>query len=346
MLKRLSTEQLRLVIEGLCRASNELSGKRRICTSSVSFRDALIHACLHAGYSARFHFKTRAGSVRGYSTVPTDYRLYSQEKMERLLQDSPSHIFQPVRAKYDSWWVDYSASTSALLPAADVRYESKALQRREENQTGQSSCSSTSPAATSSASAATELADAYDLQRDGRVWCVQVLHDDHLIFAQRAHRNVDRVVTKASVPIITGNCFEYQTVYAYIQSRFYRSPEVLLGLPYNASIDMWSLGCIAAELFLGLPLFPGVTQHNQIDRVLRFLGSAHGGVASWDRAERAGQRLTVCFSLSACLRRCQPSAHGHAGPGQADSQVLQHHQASDRQTQRSARPAQPCSAGR
>ncbi|KAI8853567.1 kinase-like domain-containing protein [Chytridium lagenaria] len=45
-------------------------------------------------------------------------------------------------------------------------------------------------------------------------------------------------------------CHESQTVYTYIQSRFYRSPEVLMGLPYTSSIDMWSLGCIAAELFL------------------------------------------------------------------------------------------------
>jgi dual specificity protein kinase YAK1 len=52
-------------------------------------------------------------------------------------------------------------------------------------------------------------------------------------------------------------CFESRTVYSYIQSRFYRSPEVLLGLSYSASIDMWSFGCVAAELFLGLPLFPG-----------------------------------------------------------------------------------------
>ncbi len=46
-------------------------------------------------------------------------------------------------------------------------------------------------------------------------------------------------------------------VYSYIQSRFYRSPEVVLGTSYNVAIDMWSLGCVAAELFLGLPLFPG-----------------------------------------------------------------------------------------
>lgn len=39
----------------------------------------------------------------------------------------------------------------------------------------------------------------------------------------------------------------------YIQSRFYRAPEVLLGAPYGYAIDMWSLGCLIAELYLGEP---------------------------------------------------------------------------------------------
>ncbi|EPQ29288.1 uncharacterized protein PFL1_03043 [Pseudozyma flocculosa PF-1] len=67
-------------------------------------------------------------------------------------------------------------------------------------------------------------------------------------------------------------CHEKQTVYTYIQSRFYRSPEVLLGLPYSAAIDMWSLGCIAVELFLGLPLFPGTSEFNQVCRIVEMLG--------------------------------------------------------------------------
>jgi len=61
-------------------------------------------------------------------------------------------------------------------------------------------------------------------------------------------------------------------VYTYIQSRFYRSPEVLLGLPYSAAIDMWSLGCIVVELFLGLPLFPGSSEYNQVARITEMLG--------------------------------------------------------------------------
>lgn len=68
-------------------------------------------------------------------------------------------------------------------------------------------------------------------------------------------------------------CDERQTVYTYIQSRFYRSPEVLLGLPYSSAIDMWSLGCIVVELFLGLPLFPGSSEYNQVSRITEMLGT-------------------------------------------------------------------------
>lgn len=53
-------------------------------------------------------------------------------------------------------------------------------------------------------------------------------------------------------------------VYTYIQSRFYRSPEVILGHNYNMAIDMWSLGCILAELYTGYPLFPGESEVEQI----------------------------------------------------------------------------------
>lgn len=47
-------------------------------------------------------------------------------------------------------------------------------------------------------------------------------------------------------------CFEDEKLYSYIQSRFYRAPEVLLGSGYSTSIDIWSLGCILAELYNGI----------------------------------------------------------------------------------------------
>lgn len=49
-------------------------------------------------------------------------------------------------------------------------------------------------------------------------------------------------------------------IYQYIQSRFYRSPEVLLGMPYDLAIDMWSLGCILVEMHTGEPLFSGANE--------------------------------------------------------------------------------------
>ena len=67
-------------------------------------------------------------------------------------------------------------------------------------------------------------------------------------------------------------CFQNRTVYQYIQSRFYRAPEVILGIPYGQPIDMWSFGCIVAELYTGLPLFPGENETEQLDCIMEVLG--------------------------------------------------------------------------
>ncbi|GAM91474.1 hypothetical protein ANO11243_095250 [Dothideomycetidae sp. 11243] len=49
-------------------------------------------------------------------------------------------------------------------------------------------------------------------------------------------------------------------------------PENILLKKYSAAIDMWSLGCIVVELFLGLPLFPGSSEYNQVSRITEMLG--------------------------------------------------------------------------
>lgn len=41
-----------------------------------------------------------------------------------------------------------------------------------------------------------------------------------------------------------------------------RSPEIILGFPFTEAIDMWSLGCLAAELFLGRMLYPGSCEYD------------------------------------------------------------------------------------
>lgn len=61
-------------------------------------------------------------------------------------------------------------------------------------------------------------------------------------------------------------------MYTYIQSRFYRSPEVILGMTYGMAIDMWSLGCILAELYTGYPLFPGENEQEQLACIMEVFG--------------------------------------------------------------------------
>ena len=41
---------------------------------------------------------------------------------------------------------------------------------------------------------------------------------------------------------------------------------------YNTAIDMWSVGCICAELFIGIPLFPGNSKWDQIRRIVKVMG--------------------------------------------------------------------------
>ena len=52
------------------------------------------------------------------------------------------------------------------------------------------------------------------------------------------------------------SCLENENYYLYIQSRFYRAPEILLGLPYGVEIDIWRSGCILCEFYTGMPIFP------------------------------------------------------------------------------------------
>ncbi|KAK0103877.1 hypothetical protein ONS96_004986 [Cadophora gregata f. sp. sojae] len=68
------------------------------------------------------------------------------------------------------------------------------------------------------------------------------------------------------------SCFENEKVYTYIQSRFYRSPEVILGMTYGMPIDMWSLGCILAELYTGVPIFPGENEQEQLSCIMEVFG--------------------------------------------------------------------------
>lgn len=61
---------------------------------------------------------------------------------------------------------------------------------------------------------------------------------------------------------------------AYICSRYYRAPELIFGaVRYTSSIDVWSSGCVMAELMLGQPLFPGESGVDQLVEIIKVLGT-------------------------------------------------------------------------
>ncbi|XP_048264893.1 glycogen synthase kinase-3 beta isoform X1 [Bombus terrestris] len=61
---------------------------------------------------------------------------------------------------------------------------------------------------------------------------------------------------------------------SYICSRYYRAPELIFGaIDYTTKIDVWSAGCVVAELLLGQPIFPGDSGVDQLVEIIKVLGT-------------------------------------------------------------------------
>ena len=58
----------------------------------------------------------------------------------------------------------------------------------------------------------------------------------------------------------------------------------MLGIPYTPAIDMWSLGCIMAELYIGYPIFPGESENDQMSRIIEMRDVPPASVL--DKSER------------------------------------------------------------
>jgi serine/threonine protein kinase len=61
---------------------------------------------------------------------------------------------------------------------------------------------------------------------------------------------------------------------SYICSRYYRAPELIFGATeYDPMIDVWSNGCVIAEMILGQPLFPGESGVDQLVEIIKIMGT-------------------------------------------------------------------------
>ncbi len=65
-----------------------------------------------------------------------------------------------------------------------------------------------------------------------------------------------------------------ETNISYICSRFYRPPELVVGATrYTTQVDVWSMGCVIAELVLNKPIFPGKSATDQFLEIMKILGT-------------------------------------------------------------------------
>ncbi|KIY62489.1 kinase-like protein [Cylindrobasidium torrendii FP15055 ss-10] len=74
----------------------------------------------------------------------------------------------------------------------------------------------------------------------------------------------------------------------YVATRWYRAPEIMLAFKrYNTAIDVWSIGCILAELLMGKPLFKGKDYVDQLNKILDVLGTPRDEVIKKIGSEKA-----------------------------------------------------------
>ena len=104
---------------------------------------------------------------------------------------------------------------------------------------------------------------------------LKYIHSLHLIHCDLKPENILlKCISKAEVKIIDfgSSNFIYDATSSYIQSRSYRAPEVIMGCNYDYKIDIWSLGCILAELYSKTVLFMSDSVHSLLARVIGIIG--------------------------------------------------------------------------
>lgn len=94
---------------------------------------------------------------------------------------------------------------------------------------------------------------------------IKFTHSNNIIHCDLKPENILlKQPNKTGIKLVDfgASCFSFNRIYTYIQSRYYRAPEIILGCAYGFPIDMWSFGCILAEMHMGRPLFAGENEHD------------------------------------------------------------------------------------
>eukprot|EP00249_Psilotum_nudum_P020200 c27601_g1_i1 orf=876-2255(+) len=135
-----------------------------------------------------------------------------------------------------------------------------------------------------------------------RNWCYQVLQaltymHSHGYF----HRDLkpeNLLVTKDAIKIadfgLAREVHSRPPYTDYVSTRWYRAPEVLLqSSSYSASIDMWAIGAIMAELFTLRPLFPGASEADELYKICSVIGTPNH--RTWPEGLKLASSMNFCF---------------------------------------------------
>ena len=95
--------------------------------------------------------------------------------------------------------------------------------------------------------------------------------------------------------------FQGEPNVSYICSRYYRAPELIFGATdYTCQIDVWSAGCVLAELLLGQPIFPGDSGVDQLVEIIKILGTPTREQIREMNPNYTGKRCTDYKNLKMC----------------------------------------------
>jgi len=125
--------------------------------------------------------------------------------------------------------------------------------------------------------------------------------------------------SRARVKLIDfgSSCYLTDRQSSYIQSRSYRAPEVILGLPYDGKIDIWSLGCVIAEMYTGEVTF-------QNDSVVTMLSRIEAICGTFPRHLIATGRQSGQFFTGSGLLYERSDAHDDSGRHSDDEDEVEH----------------------
>jgi dual specificity tyrosine-phosphorylation-regulated kinase 1 len=119
---------------------------------------------------------------------------------------------------------------------------------------------------------------------------------------------------RAAVKVIDfgSSCFFDGRTHSYVQSRYYRAPEVMMGIEYGCAIDMWSLACILMEMYTGSALFNGGSTHSHMQKVVEMLGLPPQKMVKDSPSKQRDSLFTNtggCYSFKGCSATHRTPAH-------------------------------------